>query len=276
MLRRHINILQSPIYRLPLDVFSDVASHLQPETGLIRFTHVSYRLRVALLSDPSLWGYIDTSHEERAQAFLQRSKQAPLHVNQTETQQQQFPLLPTHAARLVSLEMCNCESQKESILSRPMPALRNLKIDNVPHWDGKYVSEMDFPLWSFPSVTSLIISDDAPIPLRVPHLTRRVCLQRGRDQDRPLLDFLGNCPLLEDLYISYKSEPSYSRDQLVSLPNPRIYTQRTYNDHHSLRLFNTLSLRLTCSVTVRRVTDPSALADADVVPPFQNPAFWME
>ena len=58
----------------------------------------------------------------------------------------------------------------------------------------------------------------------------------------PLLEFLDNCPLLEDLYISHVSEHSDSPNRLVSLPNLRNYTQRMRDDHYALRLFNMLSL----------------------------------
>ena len=50
MLRRHINSLQSPIYRLPPDVFSEIATHLLSEADLVRSTLVSYGLRAALPS----------------------------------------------------------------------------------------------------------------------------------------------------------------------------------------------------------------------------------
>ena len=270
MLRRHINVLQSPIYRLPSDVFSEVASHLQPESDLIRFTHVSYRLRAALLSDPSLWSYIDSSHKERAQAFLQRSGQTPLHLSWVEYEHQKFPLLPSHMARLVSLEMCNCESQKEATLSQPMPALRSLRIDGSIHYEAGGVENL--PLWSLTSVTSLIVHNVTPIRLHIPHLTRFGFVQGDEETSiDPLLEFLDNCPLLEDLSISIKSESPHSLDRIVSLPNLRNYAQCTRSGHHSLRLFNMLFLPPTCSVTVRRVIQPSAAAAEDVIPPFRNP-----
>ena len=284
MLRRYTNTLQSPIYRLPSDMFSEVASHLQPETDLVRLTHVSYRLRAALLSHPSLWSYIDTDHAERAGTFLQRSKQAPLRVNLVKNNHQEFPLLPSHMARLVSLEIYNRASRKQSILSQPMPALRRLKIVGTPHHDEDDEDDEDDegdederenpPLWSLTSVTSLIVTSVRPIPLRVPHLTR-LEFQDGEEETMidPLLEFLDNCPLLEDLYISYVSEASSSRNRLVSLPHLRGYTQRMYDDHYSLRLFNMLSLPPTCSVTVRRVTRPSIVTAVDVVPPFRNPDY---
>ena len=273
MLRRHINALQSPLYRLPSDVFSEVASHLKPESDLIRFTHVSHRIRAALLSDPSLWSYIDSRHEKRAQAFLQRSGQTPLHVIRVEDDHQKFPLLPSHMTRLVSLETCNCESQRAFTFSQPMPALRSLQIDGSNHFIPVGDDDIENSAsWSLTSVTSLIVHNVVSIQFPVPRLTRFGFVHGDEETTiDPLLEFLDNCPLLEDLSVSIKSESSYSRDQLVSLPNLRSYAQRTHSDHHSLGLFNMLSLPPTCSVTVRRVIQPSPVAADDVLPPFRNP-----
>ena len=281
MLRRRINIPQSPIYRLPSDVFSEVASHLRFQTAdLVRFTHVSYRLRAALLTYPRLWSYIDSDSNrggERAQAFLRRSRQTPLHlhVNQVGDRHPEFPLLPSQMARLVSLEICDCRSQKEYMLSQPMPALRRLEIVKAQgfHWgDGDAGGVEDSPLWSLTSLTSLIVRDVASIRLHAPRLTR-LGFVHGEEEARidPLLEFLDNCPLLEDLYVSYNSEPSSYRDRPVSLPNLRNYTQRTCGDRHSLRLFNTLSHLPARSVTLKRVTQPAIVTVADVIPPFRNP-----
>ena len=274
MLRRRINPLQSPIYRLPSDVFSEVASHLQPETDLTRFTHVSYHLRAILLSCPSLWSCIDTSHEEQAREFLQRSKQTPLRVNLFKLHDcQEFSLLPSQIARLVSLQLCNCASQKESTLSQPMPALTRLEIHGTTYYHYDDGGAENLPLRSLISVTSLVVKSIGFIPLRVPHLTRfEFKDEDGETMINPLLDFLDNCPLLEDLYIYYISESSNPpRDRLASLPNLRNYTQHMYDDHYSLGLFNMLSLSPTCSVTLRRDIQFSDVVAADVVPPFQNP-----
>ena len=54
ILRRHINPLESPLYRLPPDLFPEVASHFTSETDLVNATHVSYHLRNTLLTHPSL------------------------------------------------------------------------------------------------------------------------------------------------------------------------------------------------------------------------------
>jgi hypothetical protein len=57
-----------------------------------------------------------------------------------------------------------------------------------------------------------------------------------------LLEFLDSCPLLEDIDVSYGYESSSSRNQLVSLPNLHTYTQLMYDEYHTLRLFDMISL----------------------------------
>lgn len=285
MLRRHINSLQSPIYRLPPDVFSEIASHLQPKTDLIRLTLVSYRLRAALLSQPSLWSCIDIKHEERARAFYDRSKQAPLRLNIVKDADRGFSPLYSCRERVVSLEVCDCAAQKRSVFSQPMPALRRLKIVGNDHKDRENYDEDDYwgmsawerteseTSWSLPSVTTLIVHDVNSISLRVPHLTRF----KFRDNEDlttidEILDFLDGCPLLEDLDISYVNEISSSRNRLVSLPNLRTYTQSMYDTYYALTLFDTLSLPPFCSVTTTcSASEDSNIKATDIVPPFGNP-----
>ena len=66
ILRRHINPLESPLYRLPPDLFPEVASHLTSDADLVNVTHVSYHLRNILLSFPSVWSHLDFECEMRA------------------------------------------------------------------------------------------------------------------------------------------------------------------------------------------------------------------
>ena len=292
-LRHHINSLQSPVYRLPPDVVSEIAFHLKPEADLIHLSHVSYSLRAALLSQPSLWSYVDVKHEERARAFFARSKQAPLRINLVKDDGRGFSPLYLCRERVVSLEMCNCAAQKKSVFSQPMPALRRLEIVGNDHEDRGNDDDDDFyrermededlyrertedgTPWSLPSVTTLVVHDVTSITLRVPHLTR---FKFQEDEDTitidKLLDFLDNCPLLEDIDISYSNETSSSRNQLVSLPNLRSYTQRMYDVYYTLGLFNMLSFPPSCSVTTTcRVSESKNIKAAEIAPPFQNPDY---
>ena len=97
--------------------------------------------------------------------------------------------------------MCNCASQKEFIFSQPMPILRRLQIDDACY-DGEDDARVENSLpRSLTSVTSLTINNAGLITLHVPHLTRFKFLH-GEEETMidPLLGFLDNCPLLEDLY----------------------------------------------------------------------------
>jgi hypothetical protein len=284
MLRRHINSLQSPICRLPNDVIPEIASHLRPEADLIHLSHVSYRLRSALLSQPSLWSYVDVKHEDRAQAFFARSKQVPLRVNLVKDDADRRRLSPLYSRRerIVSLEMCNCAAQKQSVFSQPMPALRRLEIVGNDHEDHENYDEesywqgtKDETSWSLPSVTTFVVHGITSIPLRFPHLTR-FKFREGEETTTidELLDFLDNCPLLEDIDISHAGESSSSRNQLVSLPNLRTYTQSMFDAYCALRLFDMLSLPPSCSVTTTcRVSESSNIRPGEIIPSFQNPDY---
>jgi hypothetical protein len=103
-------------------------------------------------------------HEEQAWVFLQRSKRAPLRVNMVKDDTQKSSLLYSHCQEHVaSLEMCNCAPQTESFFSRPMPALRRLKIVGNNHENDSCENNKfdllepveDANLWSLPSVPSL-------------------------------------------------------------------------------------------------------------------------
>ena len=128
------------------------------------------------------------------------------------------------------------------------PSLRRLEILGNDHCDEDEDEHNWRPaentiLWTLPSVTSLIAHNVRSIPLRLHYLTSF----KFRDGDGetmidPLLEFLDNCPLLEDIDISYESGSSCSRNHLVSLPNIRAYTQQMYDSLYDLRLFNMLSL----------------------------------
>jgi len=111
--------------------------------------------------------------------------------------------------------------------------------------------------WSLRSVTTLIVHDVGPVLPCVPHLTRFKPREReGLTEIDQLLEFLDNCPLLEDIDIYYAAETLSSRRQLVSLPTLRTYTQPKYDEYYTLRLFNMLSLPPSSSVTTKWVTWP--------------------
>lgn len=63
VLRRQINAKSSPIYRLPPESLSMIASCLDVN-GLFTAIHVSYRWRTTLFSFPNLWSNIQYGNDE--------------------------------------------------------------------------------------------------------------------------------------------------------------------------------------------------------------------
>ena len=146
------------IANLPSPFLCVLGSRFPPQTR-VRSHHAHSCVLPFTRNTVLLSQLVVTKHAERARAFLQRSKRSPLRVNLVKNNHREFPLLPSHLVRLVSLEMCDCASQKEPALSQPMPALRRLKIAHIPSCDeDDEVEERETsPSWSLISVTSLII-----------------------------------------------------------------------------------------------------------------------
>ena len=130
MLRRHVNPLVSPLYRLPPDLFPEVASHLTNETDLINATHVSFHLRNTLLTHPSLWSHLNFKHEKRARAFFERSGRTSLHVDMVKNNDWALGSLTElrqQSRRITALKLRRWPIQKR-FLSESLPSLRRLEI----------------------------------------------------------------------------------------------------------------------------------------------------
>jgi len=292
MLRRHINPLESPLYRLPPDLFPEVASHLASETDLVNVTHVSYHLRNTLLSYPSLWSHLNFAHEMRARAFFERSGQAPLHIDMVRDVTRtvgSLAELRQQSKRIATLKLRLWPIQKV-FLSEPLSSLRRLEIF-FEYYDDDWDEEWDTswaPVWGptkkatswfFPSLTSLIVYGLNPITFFAPNLR---CLKFGEpiglSGTGDLISFLDNYPLLEHLDICYvRYEPRNEHDLVISLPSLRTYTQTTLCKADSLMVFNKLSLPPFCSVTLRCKTHGGTAQAADyILPDFQNPDYLAE
>ena len=184
MLRRHINPLESPIYRLPLDLFPEIASHLTNETDLVNATHVSYHLRNTLLSHPTLWSHLDFQHERRAQAFFERSGQTPLHVDMpwsTNLTTSSLVELCQQSKRVATLNLRDWSVQY-AFLSELLPSLKKLEISahrRGSFWDANWDTSWA-PMWgdgksyfvvfSLFNVTRRLQSRPRPVLHSTPHL----------------------------------------------------------------------------------------------------------
>ena len=290
ILRRHINSLESPLHRLPLDLFPEIASHLSNETDLVNATHVSHRLRNALLSCASLWSHLDLEYAMKAHAFFERSGQTLLYIDMTADPTQTAGLyaeLRQQSKRIAALKLGGWSVQR-AFLSEPLPSLRRLETSShylqYGDWDEAWdtywtpaqgLTEKATP-WSLPSLTSLIIHNLDPIPFCTPHLTRF----KYRDQKNTtgadnLLSFLGNCLLLEhiDIESCAKKQDQDGHKLVVSLPNLRTYTQTTFDEACPLAVLNGLSLPSFCSIKLIFHSYDKPTTETHDVPRFENPNY---
>jgi hypothetical protein len=147
MLRRRINSQESPIYRLPPELFSHIASHLKTD-DLVEATHVSCCWRTVLLTHPNLWPTLDFTDPQRVSNFLTRSKSATIHVFLPEAISiaPLLDLVEKSAERIAALRVCNYILQKEPLL-RKMPSLGTLEFQ-THHGDGVLNEEtrLSFPV----------------------------------------------------------------------------------------------------------------------------------
>ena len=287
MLRRRINPLESPLYRLTPDLFPEVASDFTSEADLVNATHVSHHLRNILLSCPTLWSHLNFNHELSSRAFFERSGQVPLHLDVPSDINRTAGLLAElrkQSKRIATLKLPRWLTQRR-LLSEPLPSLRMLEIvydyynndDLDKDWDAwkqAWGPTEEATSWSFPSLTSLIVYNLNPVPFYTPHLT---CFKfwemEGFTDTDGLISFLGNCPLLEHIYLFYSDEHQSEQDLVVSLPNLRTYTESTFDNYCPLTLLNMLSLPLSCSITLR-CQNVSTTAEADdTLPRFKNPGY---
>ena len=281
MLRRHINPLQSPAYRLPSELLPLVATHFERDADLVCATHTSHHWRNTLQSHPSLWSHLDFEDSERALEFLERSKSEPLHVTLVHGSQRSpliEPLRP-HTTRIVTLSLFDCAPQRE-LLSQSMPSLRRLEIFGDPFNPGELPVDEAATL-SLPSVTSLAFHNIYPITFHVPRLThfkfRYTVGDNAAMVDR-VLDFLYDCPLLESLEVSHVEGFVRPRNRAIPLPNLRSYKQNLLKELrdgvYAPRILDVLSLPPSCSVTfINRFRHHARAEAVSILPRLENPQY---
>lgn len=249
MLRRMTNCHNSISHRLPPEILTAVASHLEDDNSLIAATYVCHFWRSALISSPRLWSRLTFENERRAVMFLERSRSAPVFVNLASNYKPSEVLrasLTGVTDRLVALRGAHIPFLEE-LLVQPLPILR--KLDVVTSGD-------------LPSVSSLATTNLSRPLFHLPHLTHfsfKLCRCLGSavttTMGDGLLDFLRGCPQLEVAFFGYGDQYAdigFTTDevstQAVSLPSLRSFTHESPVDTVYIGLFNRLSLPPTCDV----------------------------
>ena len=290
ILRRCINHHDSRICNIPTEILPLIASHLTSD--LVTATHVCHHLRVALLSSPTLWSYIDGTRVDRGVTFLGRSGSVPLHVDLTRPMDSprggemiDGSTLEVHARRIATLKVDTWTPQvQEALLSTDMPSLRTLEFKSVLAVGGP---GLRISTRNLHHLTSLGLKDQLPSHLCTPHLTRlAVELTAGffgtqentQDITNDLSRFLGTCPLLEHMEIRWYEHITATPAKIISLPNLRTFTHVVTNSEYTSVLLNALSLPPSCRVTLQSSVwmDSEWSLPAVLIPTFRDQSYLTE
>ena len=256
LFRQAINHHDSTIHRLPPEILTAMASHLDDNESLVAATHVCHRWRSTFLSFPHLWSHVVFSNTQRALVFLERSRFIPVSVclpGDDEPLPAVKESLKSIAGRLTRLEG-GYRRSLDRFLTQPLPLLRDLGL----------FGSMDEPekpsMQELPSVRSLTTHDLKHPPwLRVENLTNfrfELSLTLGIPPvfGRSLLKFLQSCPLLEVVHLCYGREvhdiepTTRPETEMVSLPCLRSFTHDSPIDEVDMALFDRLSVPPTCDL----------------------------
>ena len=221
-----------------------MASHLEDDASLLTATHVCHFWRTTLLSSSPLWSLLRFTNQERALAYLERSKLAPLRVSlvglngPSELVRESLNQI---AARVATLWAAHGPFL-DDLLAHSMPKLEVLEIinsDNPPPKEPAYL----------PSLTSLAISGFGPLRFHTPVLTAfHLTYDSIGWTTSVLLNFLRNCPLLE--VASFGCMINSSSDEVVSLPLLRSFTHESPWEEYQLCLLDRVSLPSTCQMVL--------------------------
>jgi len=241
-LRQMINHHNSWTHRLPPEIIATVASHLEHDASLVVATHVCHLWRTTLLSSPRIWSHLDFEYEERALAFLERSKSAPLTVNLIYADGPSeivSELLNEIAIRVTTLWARHGPFLDE-LLARPTPILEVLEVTTVSN---------PMKPTHLPSLRSLTIHGFDPLKFRAPLLTSfRVTAASPEWTTGTLTNFFRNCPLLDAVSLSCDVHPDSG--EVAGLPILRSFTHESPCNKYQLYLFDRLLLPPTCRVVL--------------------------
>ena len=204
------------VNRLPPEVLAKVLGFRHDDRDLIAATHVCERWRSTLLSTPLLWTEIAFGDPVRTSTYLERSKDAPLHVSIGESALDSSSDDMSWVGRSDSLRINAPKGQIELFAGRlclPAPLLRSLEFIGYPVFPdfGAVDYSVRIPLGFLgkraPSLRNLTFISASPSPLTNLPLQNLTSLQ-WTDRSSSvaigdLLVLLMSAPLLEVVNLGF-------------------------------------------------------------------------
>ena len=233
----------STINRLPPETLALVAGFLKPGHQLLDATAVCQHWREVLLSSPRLWGRIRYSKPSPFEAYLERSKSAPLKVQLSLHNPQMYShfydLLVPHTSRLASLAIRMKDPQDfhqiMHQLQNPIPTLRKFSI-LTPFGPSTLELPSNICKDYLPHVKKLRLDGMSSFqsPHGFPHVTefKWVVDSDSSIQVAGLLSTMEQLPALERIDIVFRASNRYittdPAPRMVTLPHVRWISLRCF------------------------------------------------
>lgn len=277
--------------RLPEEIILEVLKNLVDRrqgdvVHIVRATHVCKRWRDIALNAPTLWTYFAIDRLDVTTAFLERSRSMPLSVfltNPRHPMHQLSRLLAPHLPRVRGIRVrCPPDQNIERFfgrLSSPAPMLQELLLEKrpKPNVEGPDVSLVSaarlfggtFP---FPSLLKLCIRNvgifpTAIIPCSLLTLDIVQTTSRGLPSLKRLVEFLGQCPLLEQLRIAGPPRPQVADIIDSGLPVSLSRLQHIHIQSSEAFMYNLLNRLSVPPTTLMRLQARYTGDGYDMIPP---------
>jgi hypothetical protein len=227
----------SPINKIPPETLAQVVAFLEPGHQLVNATAVCRHWRATLLSFPRLWSTIHFPDPMQFEAYLKRSKSAPLEVRLVYFSL--FKSLVPHTSRLAALAIRVAHSsdfnQVAQYLPNPIPTLHKFTIIS----SGLNILELPSGIGidHFMHVRELELEDFSSFqaPCAFPRVTKLIWRMSPPDGDPVqllvLLNTLERLPVLEEAHLDFQiSLYPHPRPHVVTLPRLRRMSLRCSKD----------------------------------------------
>ena len=267
--------------RLPPELLAKILEFRHDDRDLISATHVCVRWRSTLLSTPLLWTEVAIGDLDRTLTYLERSKNALLHVSVGESALDSG-YFSAHdmswIGRTDSLCIYADREQTKSIAGRlclPAPLLQSLTFDASFDDVGGYVQiPHKFLGRQAPSLRKLAFFSVSPIPvvnLPLQNLTNL----RWTDQSpmvsiAELLAFLALAPLLEDIALALRVESTTGPERPRAITLSKLRKLVWANDEGPFRLISFIIAPELNDLSIHVTADNPHTSLSTLLPPYRD------